>query len=1545
MTASSINNEIAIIEQNDSVNTPQTNNLALIQPNEISHNNNIRKREKTEKNANILIPIRRSERRFFTGFCAFGIFTSISMTVGILAVYFTSPKPTNGTCELVLQRTADQSYGYDSHPYHIAIGYLNNDSYKDIAVVNSGSDSVGIFLGITYETFTNQTTYSTGIGSRPYSLAIGNFNNDTFLDIVVAHYGANSIGVLLGYGNGSFGDQVITSLGSSRPLSLSIGDFNKDNKLDVVTVNYGTPTITLLLGINNGSLQIEIIYPMGYDSNPSSLALGDFNNDDKLDIAIVNYGTSILAILIANEMGTFSIQEYSTGDRSNPCSLVINDFNNDNKLDIVVVNFDSGTLGVFLGQGNGSFNNIILHSIDSLNHPQFIAAGDFTEDNIMDIVVVNTGNDNVVVLKGDGNGNFSILSVHPTGTDSGPCSIAVTDFDMDNKLDIVVVNNRTNNIYVLMRYTIYPDAIQTMYSAGIYSQPFYAAVHDFNGDNKLDIVIANFGADNLGFYFGFGDGTFSNFVPYDTGNFSSPVCIAVGDFNNDNISDIAVLLYVLSEVSIHLGNNNGTFENIGMYSIGSNSHAYMLTVGDINRDNNLDIIVAVYSDNYVVVLFGNGHGEFLDIITYSTGYYSLPIYVIVNDLNNDTILDIITANYGSSNIAILLGYGNTSFTNPIFISTGNDNPSCISIGDLNKDDELDIVYNSPSTSNIGILLRLVNGTYINIIKLSTGDGSYPWAIVLTNLNNDAILDIGVVNQWDNTVGIFLGYGDGTFAPQRLFSTGYGSFPNSITFGDLDNDRQAEIVVANYGTNSLGIFFISYQANFQSQTNYLTGSNTHPYSIATGDVNNDGKLDIVVANSGDDNINILYNFNNGNFQNKITYSTGFASHPQFVIINDFNNDNQLDIAVANTWKDNLNVFLGFNNGTFDEASVYSTDVGSFPSSMAAADFNKDSRMDIIVTNQDNDNIGIFLNFNYTTFSKQTLYITDILPMPNCVVVADLNNDHQWDIVFTNRGSGNIGVFLGYRDGTFEKQISYQIGTTSSPTSIALGDFNNDKQLDIVVATAGTNDITILVGYGNGTFTKENINIIYQFLSPVSVAIADFNNDSQLDIVVLDQNSNSVNILLGYGNATFNRITPYILPDDSYPAWLVINDFDNDNILDIATANIYANNITIIFGYGNGSFGNSTTLSTGDYSYPCSLAAGDFNNDHWMDIVVVNQYGYNIGIFLGFGNGSFALQKTFPVNSMSYLTSVSVGDLNGDKILDVIVSDYGSSYGAGYGNISVFYGYGDGNFTLPKTYPTGYKSEPSSTAICDFNNDGRPDIVVTNSQKNTLDIMFAYKSEPFAVQTIFPTGNGSHPNALAIGDFNNDNETDIVVVKSGLDSISILLGYGNGSFIENANYSTGNNSLPSSVAVHDFNNDDQLDIVVTNSNTNNINVYCGYGNGSFNLMSTYLTGLSSAPSFVDVRDINKDNNTDLIISNWGTNNILIFYGLGNGTFANPKSYSANYDSRPQSMAIGYFDNDNLLDVAIAIIVRQVDVTYFLSSGGGGSISPFCGFRILQ
>ncbi|CAF4606160.1 unnamed protein product, partial [Rotaria sp. Silwood2] len=295
----------------------------------------------------------------------------------------------------------------------------------------------------------------------------------------------------------------------------------------------------------------------------------------------------------------------------------------------------------------------------------------------------------------------------------------------------------------------------------------------------------------------------------------------------------------------------------------------------------------------------------------------------------------------------------------------------------------------------------------------------------------------------------------------------------------DRDNALDIVVTNVGTSCIGIFLGYGNGSFQDQITYSTGSNSRPFSAAVGDFNNNIRLDIAFVNYDSHNLGLLFGYDIGNFEARLVFSNTEEHSFYGIAIGDFNNDNHMDIVVVSYDTSSVNILLRSDNGTLINRVRYR--VWGYPSSVAVGDFNYDQNMDIGVTNQgssiegvvDAANIFIFIGSAHDSFIDGTTYTTGNDYFPRFLSIADFNNDDPLDIVVANSGSDNVSVFLGYGNGSFADQITYSTGFRSQPYSVVGGDLNGDTRVDIVVANYGTHSISILLGYGNGTFFQTAI----------------------------------------------------------------------------------------------------------------------------------------------------------------------------------------------------------------------------------------------------------------------------------------------------------------------------------------------------------------------------------------------------------------------------------------------------------------------------------------
>jgi hypothetical protein len=355
---------------------------------------------------------------------------------------------------------------------------------------------------------------------------------------------------------------------------------------------------------------------------------------------IFNLAT-LIGIFLGYDNGTFTSQQtYTTLPKSNPSSIAVEDFNNDNQLDIIVANYGTGNIGILFGHGNGSFLAQITYSIGVNSHPQYITVADLNKDNELDVIIVDSENDEVYILPGYGNGRFATIIIYDAITGSNSFWVAATGFNNNNQSDIVVANYGTNNVLVIIDYYVQPSARQTNYPVGSSGRAHSAAVSDFNNDQILDIVAI---AGNFVFILiGLDNRNFDQGVTYSTGNdiFARHVCF--GDLNADNQTDSVVANVDSDSVGVFLGYGNGIFANMTTYSTGIGSQPWWIALSDVNNDNVLDIVSANTGSNTIGILLRNGDGTFATVIRYST-FVASPYSVAVGDIDNDNDVDLTVA--------------------------------------------------------------------------------------------------------------------------------------------------------------------------------------------------------------------------------------------------------------------------------------------------------------------------------------------------------------------------------------------------------------------------------------------------------------------------------------------------------------------------------------------------------------------------------------------------------------------------------------------------------------------------------------------------------------------------------------------------------------------------------------------------------------------------------------------------------------------------------------------------------------------------------------
>ncbi|MGZ4733148.1 MAG: FG-GAP-like repeat-containing protein, partial [Terriglobales bacterium] len=281
--------------------------------------------------------------------------------------------------------------------------------------------------------------------------------------------------------------------------------------------------------------------------------------------------------------------------------------------------------------------------------------------------------------------------------------------------------------------------------------------------------------------------------------------------------------------------------------------------------------------------------------------------------------------------------------------------------------------------------------------------------------------------------------------------------------------------------------------------------------------------------------------------------------------------------------------------------------------------------------------------------------------------------------------------------------------------------------------------------------------------------------------------------------------------SRPQNTVLGDFNNDGRLDLAATNVSANTISVLLGNGDGTFQLQTAYATG--ASPIAIASGDFNRDGNLDLVAGNAGAATISVYLGNGDGTFLPQQVYAVGNGPQ--SIAVADFNGDGFLDLAVLDRNDR------NVTILLGQGDGTFQVelnvcedPLTFPIGESGQVVATA--DFNGDGAADLAVTDAQTSRVDVLLGMGDGTFQGQVTYVVG--FNPIGLAIADFNEDGVPDLAVANAESNTVSVLLGVGDGTFQPHVIHGTG--SAPEGVSVGDFNGDGNMDLVVSNNGNSRV-----------------------------------------------------------------------------------------------------------------------------
>jgi hypothetical protein len=668
-------------------------------------------------------------------------------------------------------------------------------------------------------------------------------------------------------------------------------------------------------------------------------------------------------------------------------------------------------------------------------------------------------------------------------------------------------------------------------------------------------------------------------------------------------------------------------------------------------------------------------------------------------------------------------------------------------------------------------------------------GLDPEVVVTADFNRDGKADVAVANYEDATISVLLGNGNGTLKTHVDYAT--GPFPSHLVVGDFNADGIPDLAVSVFGPIEpfcaapvVSVFLGKGDGTFQPRVDYVTGCDDS--WVAVGDFNGDGKQDLVTADALDNTVSVFLGNGDGTFRPRLVQS--IATGADAVVAADFDGDGKDDLATANATGQIVGVLLSHGDGTFQPPVDYGQMGEVEASSLVAEDFNHDGHIDLAVGN---GQLSVFLGNGDGTFQDQLNF-----PAPGgdiFVPAGDLNGDGLIDLV----GSGpEVAILLGNGDGTFQSASTYS--GVSGGGGAAMADLNGDGKLDLVMAGAALfaptrGVVGVLLGNGDGTLQSCRV---FPVAGP-GVVVADFNRDGNEDVATVNS------LLLGNGDGTFEAAITY-QADDALSA--VVGDFNGDGNPDLALTTAVAGSnstdLSILLGNGDGTFRPPVKYPDGVNAW--ALVVVDFNGDGKPDLLNANNTDDHLSVFLGQGDGTFQSRVTYETGKLP--GAPVVADFNGDGKLDIATVTCSSSGSCNTSSLNLLFGNGDGTFQPHVDHHLDLP--PGSLVTSDFNRDGIPDLAIA-AGIDSVNVSIFLGNGNGTFKAPIQYGIGGIAWYLAADDFNGDGIPDLAVARGDQSVVALLLGNGDGSFRpENDYVVSGIHPL----AVGDFNADGKRDLVI-------------------------------------------------------------------------------------------------------------------------------------
>lgn len=709
-----------------------------------------------------------------------------------------------------------------------------------------------------------------------------------------------------------------------------------------------------------------------------------------------------------------------------------------------------------------------------------------------------------------------------------------------------------------------------------------------------------------------------------------------------------------------------------------------------------------------------------------------------------------------------------------------------------------------------------------------------------------------------------------------------------TYGDFDGDGDLDVVALGFeidDEDTITANGIELLLNNGDGTFFTADSlavNLEAIRVISGDVDGDDDLDLVVSNSFLNTVSVLLNNGNAEFAAGIDFP--LVQDPMLAALQlslvDIDGDDDDDLLVTSVRADPEADVIGtlsilINDGSGDFGAASSSELAFFPSTIEPLDFDNDGDLDLLIDtnglteeslaellfmeNDGNGNFTIDRAVEIFQAGTATIEITD--------VDAD-----SFDDIMVSAGSSSFSILYGTADGFEEEAVTNSFSGLAA--DFELKDLDDDLDLDVIISSGRFDRIGVLINNGDRNFTT--LEFFSMGLDAQCMFQDDFTGDGESEFLIV--HSESMELVVTSITCEFSPndcdVESVTVSELDRPGGLAVADFNGDGLLDLATA-IAEDGLAIQLNNGDGSFAVPSTFETdGEIN---RMVAGDIDGDGDIDLVSANFVLSNsFSVFENDGNGDFSnrTDESFFLFGLNSPNEIELVDLDGDSDLDAVICVgglSGSSSGFVYRNQNGSFQFAD------------FLSAPGFTAdleVADFDRDGDMDLVFNDifSAPASVFVFFNNGNAFFSIaEAISTNGLASSPGelagsgVLAVGDFNNDMCSDIIVADRGSNFLTTLLGRGDGTFDSPVLNELDVYQAAKKLEPVDVDGDGDLDLLVANGFPNNVLLALNDGDGNFDLdLSVHL---GDDPFDIVVADFDNDSVVEAFISHTGSNSVEI------------------------------------------------------------------------